>query len=1367
MPARPHPNDTKSMTVDEKVALFFPSPPSAKALKRRSSVPEVPRIPASYRNTDSSLSGADDRHHSNRTTKTTIRTESVLEVDEIPRLPGEAMVNIADEAGSAWLRAFGDEGGKSNNRPVIHSSAKRGSSPIIPAIPVRASAWTETTDERSEDENWSAMPSPEVAVSVPVVQRLGLPPSIRMLAPQAQDVRGSQLSVMDNRSRETLPIMLDTSSEDQADFQAPTHSETEASAVASPQLPTWHRRVGDECPTFSDRKEKSRSRKMSPPPPLSLHTTTTKKMIAVQVEPCPLESPGQAIRQIQAQLKKLEDLERASPQSASQRLALLEDLEREMGQQVEHWREIKHDMGRDSLSSMQTTSPLAQLSRRESVASTINAARNLTLRQSIGTERRASRIARIQSNGNSRIPETSVRNSGSPQLSKWQKRLTEVQMDYMDAQLLRKSSAHFLQLSRVQLASPTPPDSNPTSEDEVLPVPDFLESVTAEHPSETHVKSVGLWTPVSKERGALTGLLWIPTPNLAPEVEAPLPGLSVRPATRKELAPLRIESSQLWRKPRNIATRATSGLWRPLWASAAPPAEPLVRAPSTKTLQKPPRPVSQRPPRRNRRVTLLPDIIESPEPLPDRRGTLGIFQFPWGEKSDTASTQAWTSMYMAMPGTMTTGGPSLGAAVEARSKQLEPAEYSSSFFDDYDDEDENDEIDSDEERSDDGFDDSTLWEIASLLKTDAVPSRDSMFLQGSGSAVDDYIDEPASDEEGQNREQSIAIGLATSREQQRDSATLESSTLAMLEEAFDPETPELDPIAKLRFPVDPKPALDHNEIARASGSTVPTPIPEVSRMRGLAAEVHKAETTHETTHEQGSAGLWYPPSQGDAKVFSARKGLFVAEASRPESRGTAEEPAAKYISRRPRPVEQKPLGTLTSSQLWKPEDVVKHSERNWIFGTKGKHQGARNGAVSHRQRPRASEQDWKAALDEAIAASYPTKKLNRIAASPADWEAALQEAIALSGHRSGTNPAFDSSVRHPVFAARSLVTQSEWFHPAATGYTYDVAVVHPVFFGSLAITYPEEAVHPAIPAYAAAKLRRQRSKQTRSESGSRSTSRSRRKGEIRAQTHALEQEDRKADEVYTSSESTPPLPQPVSASRQDAIQAQIEALEQERLFAQRAALEEYRRRTTAMTMGEPVVEPMPAGAETVQDLQRRLSQRIRESLAFSTPSAKPVSPPAPTPISIVSSSQTASPSSPSTTTSSSTAATAPEHSATSDPKPRARLWTPPLRPPPIVSPTGLWTPGATSHTSPHYMPSAKEDAEAAAQRARRRKATQERERTQEVLGQIARMEGMWVRGEDGNKTGWLGEEKGKKRGWGRDWSGMFCVRRTRGVVLIY
>jgi hypothetical protein len=119
--------------------------------------------------------------------------------------------------------------------------------------------------------------------------------------------------------------------------------------------------------------------------------------------------------------------------------------------------------------------------------------------------------------------------------------------------------------------------------------------------------------------------------------------------------------------------------------------------------------------------------VESPVPLPNKRDTLGIFQFPWGETSDQPVYQpAFNPALLARP--------AINAKLDARSRQLEPetSEYSSSFFDDYDEEDVID------PESDDEFDETTLWEIANLLKSKDVPSKNSLLPPARGEIIGDY-----------------------------------------------------------------------------------------------------------------------------------------------------------------------------------------------------------------------------------------------------------------------------------------------------------------------------------------------------------------------------------------------------------------------------------------------------------------------------------------------------------------------------------------------------------------------------------------------------------------------------------------------------
>ncbi|VBB79979.1 Putative protein of unknown function [Podospora comata] len=1434
LPLRPQPNNTKSMTFDEKMTLLFPAPPRSKSVRRRSSsVPELPKIPMSYLDATSSTSEADNQTVSNRITKSSVRTDSILEVDEIPRK--ESNVQATDETSKAWISAF--EAGKQED--------KRKSSPVIPAL--RASAWTETTvDDLGTATNWSSMNSPEYAMPMAIMPAQGLPAAVRMPAKQVAEEPKEETRVVESRNSDDVPFMLDTSTfskfgmrkswlvDDEVTIPAPEEPEPEpvpepVSAPKSAPQSQWHRRVGDECPAFSKDCLSKKGCRKTPPTPLSLRTPN-KKAVIVHAEPSPLESPEHALQQIQAQLKKLEEPE-VNADTPSQRLALLEMMEKEMGMQVDHWKEMKHDIGRDSLSSVQTSSPAVK---RDSVASVANIVpETANTRVSIGSDRRASRIARLSKHSSmSKIEEQpSARNSGSAQMSKWQKRLTEAQMEYMDARLLRESSVNFLQLTRAQLASPTPPESDTSSinlpeEEEVPPVPELPAKCLEQtpEPSPEQPKAEWLWTPPSRS-SAPAGLLWT-APIKVAETEVVLPSLSVRPMARKEPEPLQIHSTHLWRKPYTNTSRSTTGLWKPVWASAAPPAEPVKRVSQVAAPQpqKAPRPVTQRPPRRNKRVTLLPDIIENPEPLPNKRGTLGIFQFPWGEKSDTASVQARPPVLMAMPGTMASGAP-------VRSQQTELSEYSSSFFDDYDDDDDVvDGMNSDEDGSDDGFDETTLWEIASLLKVDNVPSRSSL-VPSEDSVLGDYVEELESDDEDQSsREQSIVIGLAEPSElvvsRKRDSATLESDALTILNDAvYEPEPqvqkkPVSKPVARIGLPSNPRPAppapVAESQVPAAPASAPKQPqfprhpikstqaetaVKQVSAglwsppvtldkdsSRGGLFAVDSNRTVYRTTTEEPaaqymsrsprpaerkpldslvstslwtaqtearkterhwiqnkavSAGLWTPPVTDRS---SSRGGLFVVDPSRTVFRTTTEEPAAQYMSRSPRPADHKPLDKLASTSLWTVEAVVK-TERNWIqskpvsvvtgvwsppvvcrssspqglftvdpsrtvYRTTTEEPAARSmsrspcpverkpleqlkstslwtlEAVTKTERnwiqgqakpkkttrPEFSLADWRAALNKAVAASYP--KVTRIAATAAEWDAALEEALALS------YPAkFDSSVRHPVFAAKSLITRSEWFHPAATGYTYDVANVHPVFFGSLAITCPLESVHPAISSYAAKKLRRQASKAKRERSASSST-----------------------------------------RSRRDTIQAQIEALEQERLFAQQFAQAEYRRRNTSISAPFPPPPPIPTEEptmatttfETVQDIQRRLSHRIRESLVISrqtTPEQTPVSTPA----------RTHSRSKPSVSRSHKSSRS--KVPAVVPTKPAATLWAPPAAVAVIPS-QQMW--GLAKGVNTPTADGAVEDAESAARRQKGRKTIQKKARKVEILGQIRAVK----RGED-------------------------------------
>jgi hypothetical protein len=1148
---RPLPNDTKSMTFDEKMTLLFPSPPSASSTtisaKRREEVPEMPTVPAAFLDMSPSPDYTDREsvhtRRSDRTTKTSIRTGSVLEIDEIPRPPMNPSkfsvdtYNLTDEVGQTWLPGISTEP-EARVRPS-YDGAKRQSSPVLGLRPRSPSELTDIKTQGGGVTDWGSVHSPVAAVNIQQARHVPKATYIPAREPTRNEQITSVVESNDGRDSMSMTIMLDPSTpHERFAHRQSYYDETNMPRLGSVRRESrWHRRVGDDCPTFSDRKEIKQSGRMPPPTPLLLNLRSNKNAIVVQPsEPSPLESPRQALEMIQAQLKKFEQPSRESVESQGQRLALLENLELEMAGQENHWLEMQHDMGRDSVSTLKT-SP-----NRDSVQEPVAPnppSRDASQRSNIAADRRASRRARMRSGSIARasvdMATPSSQSSEGTRASLWQQRLAEAQMEYMEnaSDLIAQRNVNFLTLSKAQLGSPTPPD---TDESDSEGLDSRLMGKRTSGGQAADDKKLWAPTPTTELPTPSTAILWTPGPKSSPMKldTADVPVVSVRPVSRKSTEPLSIESTQLWQtttetREKKARPTAINGLW--------PGSLP-------KSQKSNPRPVTQRPPRRSRRVTLLPDILESPEPLPDKRGTLGIFQFPWGEKSDTATIHTRPShVFMPMPGTMSSGVSALNAAMESRSKQLEAQEYSSSFFDDYDDEEEDEVSDIEEDGSDDGFDETTLWEIASLLKTDQVPSKNSLLpepmFREEPSFVEDYNAEASSDEED-------------------DDDTRPDSTIVVIEADDFPMPPRpesklwdqkaaLANMAKNKGLPQPDDRTWKNYVPNSSGTV------RVQPRKAAPASV-ESETLWDASHKPAQGGhrshlwsqkmsMWTPPAKTKTRE---PKGLFSLSHKRTDFRTTEAEPAALHMIRQPR-VSREALPRLTSNRLWTASSPTAHRP-NWIFGKyavrklpspkvraiPSSHASLKEPtwwesrqpelpvrsnskktlanatmrrrnrdnaiyqpvAASHPARvarPAATSADWDAALLEAMTRGHLVRKT----ATPADWDAALEEAISQTLKH-------DVTKRHPVFAATSMVSTSEWFHPAATGYTYDPAVVNPVFFGSLAIT--SEEVHPAMSAYAAKKLRRKQSKNiARDRRMSRSDSRGRRnKEEILAQIKAIE-----------------------------------------------------------------------------------------------------------------------------------------------------------------------------------------------------------------------------------------------------------------------
>ncbi|ROV96606.1 hypothetical protein VPNG_09026 [Cytospora leucostoma] len=710
--ARPKPNDTKSMTYDEKMVLLFPRTEGTAGKRRRSSVPTLPKTPMSFMGNSPTPTANDERDTTLWSSKeaTPVQTRSLFEEQEPEQAPHpQVAMGIPDRQLSGV--AYHTIVDVTNRQPMLPGSPKetrpseeitkegkracRSSSPVLPP---RMSIMSATTmDDATVDWDINNSPAP--------VHQVGLEVH-KDRATQYGSSGLRAISAMTNQSGE-IGIMLDTSvARDIApEFQQATPVEVDSpatDAMSRYSSGQWHRRIGDETLRFSSRS--GRSRRSTPPAQLvfSDRPKPAKQAILGQaVETSPLPSPELSLQMIQAQLKKYEQPFRDSTESPGQgRLALLHDLEQEMGQQETRWATMQQDLHatRDSLSTLDFMSAVGsrRTSRNVLAVESILAEPDYQFGSSyplssadIRADRSESRRERMESSSSS--GSSSLDMTRGSRANIWQRRLKEAQEEYLEyaKELPSKRSTNLFSVSKADLGSPTPPDSDgyETEDETWRDIPALLETQAKQRAA-----AKLLWTaPQAPENR--TGMLWVkpekPHKQQNPSQRPPLPSLSVRPARRKDNTTMFIDSTDLWKKPTPNAASSTSGLWRSpfelqgLTESAKPPPTPEAQAPThynpsiqgSRTTTGA-RPLTQRPPRRSKRITTLPDILEDPQPLPDKRGTLGIYQFPWGERSDVAYVQPRPQMFMPMPGTMSTQGFAVPPVLGSNTDQRELDEFS-------------------------------------------------------------------------------------------------------------------------------------------------------------------------------------------------------------------------------------------------------------------------------------------------------------------------------------------------------------------------------------------------------------------------------------------------------------------------------------------------------------------------------------------------------------------------------------------------------------------------------------------------------------------------------------------------------------------
>ncbi|TGO42727.1 hypothetical protein BHYA_0006g01300 [Botrytis hyacinthi] len=988
------PNDTKSMTFNEKIEFLFPAPPEASLLNnRRSSVPDLPSMVS-----QSAIEDETDFQYNPISKRTTIIAAVSPQVYTTQQDSTEANFNRETYRSNAVgspsktlvpSRIYSDASilkSKSETTPSSsHNENVQASTPLDEDFLCESSPSIASDTYRNS--SYSAYSPLRSQRFTPDVERLE---------------RMSEIPVEENEDEgEVMVVMMDSAEHRRSMAESEAGDDRESFIFdinglpieATHSLPTWHRRIGDELPAFSDRRSKHGSRKISPPTALQLEPPRVRAspILIRDAEASPLlDSPGRALQEIQDQLNRIEEPRRQSLGSilrrmpateeienldydeGMERLRLLENLEREMGEQENDWQQMHQNFSPDSNSSIGSlATPEFQESPklRRSTMETAD-----PKRLSLGLRRTSSRVIRQRMREN--MAGTSAEDEfmssqaqENPSLGDWQQRLANAQMSYMEnapsISHSRSSSINFLSVAKAPMGSPAPLETKPETESE-----SEYESEEEIMDDEPLVASPSypnlLWQPVVYSPKLDTSSLWSPVHNKASlelSQSPELPAKYLRPAQRICNVAMVLSSSNLWSKS-SLKMRPSSVLAQTLWGSTSVQ-EVTVKA----------RPVTQRPPRRSRRITLLADIVENPEPLPNKRDTLGIFQFPWGERSDTAiPQQTYNSSFQA--------GPPLNAMLDSRSRQLESdgLEYSSASFFDYDEE---EEFDSEmETESDDDFDETTLWEIASMLKTTDLPSKDSLLPppKSPQNIVDDYDDYETSSEtdfssenedyEEFNNEYYNEARNSTIIFSQEDIMNSEdmvtsnvASPLVVLDEQSSQELFEFSGDSS-RSLVEDSPLWDHTPSPSTKGFEYGLPQPtsdvwqsyipssqDTIRTKSQPSLSVPEISTHSLWNEEDSdiseesesdlelcfeiqsppttirSLMWTPPA---VSFEVPGYGLFSIESNRQDFRTTTQTPAASDIKKVQR-ANSSTLSVLSSDKLWSIEEFVPRTGENWIL----------------------------------------------------------------------------------------------------------------------------------------------------------------------------------------------------------------------------------------------------------------------------------------------------------------------------------------------------------------------------------------------------------------------------------------------------
>jgi hypothetical protein len=578
-----------NMSNDEKISMLFPMPPGG-TLKsqRRSSVPSLPSN-ASVTEAIEILSSEDiaSRRASRRSTiislfpdqkqqdlSSILRTRHIIERDTYRNTLNAGVPDLASDV--VPIR-------KSNIPPHILKSA-----------------FTETTIESDDSMN-------EARESIPPLPR---PESSR----HDSNISGITEAVLQDRSFMALMLNINQgevsprSTKIKAGKSAFLHDSSQtfgSNVVKTVSGDSWHTRIGDEIPTFSNRPKHLRSK--STPPPAALTLWTTKSRIAIARPPVPtvvVDTPNRALKEIQAQLRKLEQPSDILPflrdrssslsnLSNDRRNDLLAELENEAGEQENMWLQLHRNINRDSRGS-EILTPLTE--KRSSIGSVPSAKA-----PSIRDAKKARVKSIVQAAQYSAIP-AAKQDGEKAKPGFWKDKLEGAQKAYAD------NAPSFLNL----LSNPKAPT--------VKPEPAVIIKPNSKMPPISAVircpiEPKQLWQPQVSKPTATVGFLWTaPQQGILTRTVSPEPAaLDVRPAQRRINEPLRLESLHMWSKPTAGRTRPTAGLWR---------------SKSTRPISIVTRPKTQKPVRKSKIMSYLPDIGKS-LPSPVLRVLEGLILTAW------------------------------------------------------------------------------------------------------------------------------------------------------------------------------------------------------------------------------------------------------------------------------------------------------------------------------------------------------------------------------------------------------------------------------------------------------------------------------------------------------------------------------------------------------------------------------------------------------------------------------------------------------------------------------------------------------------------------------------------------------------------